>query len=54
MYVPHIHTHTHTHTHTHRPKINPRRECWYLMDCKWLTAWADYVENKEDAEPPGA
>jgi hypothetical protein len=24
------------------------------MDCKWLTAWADYVENKEDAEPPGA
>mmetsp|Transcript_15866 Transcript_15866/g.26551 ORF Transcript_15866/g.26551 Transcript_15866/m.26551 type:complete len:302 (+) Transcript_15866:179-1084(+) len=36
-----------------KPKINPRRECWYLMDCRWLTAWADYVENKEGAEKPG-
>jgi hypothetical protein len=36
-----------------RQKINPRRECWFLLDCRWLSDWADYVENKEDAEKPG-
>jgi hypothetical protein len=37
----------------YRTKINARRECWFLIDSKWLDAWADFVEGKEGSEPPG-
>lgn len=36
-----------------RGKINPRHECWFLMDCRWLNEWAYFVEGNEGSEPPG-
>ncbi|CAM9620909.1 unnamed protein product, partial [Choristocarpus tenellus] len=31
--------------------INPRRECWFLVDTKWLERWAKFVRG--EGPPPG-
>lgn len=46
-----------------RSDIDSRKECWFLMDSRWLTAWSNFVrsrsEEKDDGEedqsdpPPG-
>jgi uncharacterized membrane protein YgcG len=34
-----------------KSEIDPGRECWYLIDSKWLNQWAAFC-NSEDEEPP--
>lgn len=36
-----------------RAKIDPRTECWFLLDTLWLNEWASFVEGKEGCGPPG-
>ncbi|CAN0187629.1 unnamed protein product, partial [Laminaria digitata] len=31
--------------------INPRRECWFIVDTKWLQCWAKFVRG--EGPPPG-
>eukprot|EP00752_Nemacystus_decipiens_P014594 g12996.t1 len=31
--------------------INPRRECWFIVDTKWLQSWAKFVRG--EGPPPG-
>jgi len=31
--------------------INPRRECWFMIDSEWLTQWSEFI--KGESEPPG-
>ncbi|CAM9758731.1 unnamed protein product, partial [Chrysoparadoxa australica] len=31
--------------------INPRRQCWYLVETPWLEAWAKFVRG--EGPPPG-
>lgn len=26
--------------------IIPRKECWYIMDSKWLNKWTDFVQHE--------
>lgn len=33
-----------------KTEIDPRKECWFLVDGKWLQTWATYMEGK--GEPP--
>lgn len=34
-----------------RANINPRRECWFIVDTKWLQSWAKFVRG--EGPPPG-
>ena len=34
-----------------KTKIDPRKECWFLISTKWLNQWIEYVTGK--TEPPG-
>ena len=34
-----------------KTKIDPRKECWFLISSKWMRQWIDYVTGKN--EPPG-
>jgi hypothetical protein len=36
-----------------RAKIDPRKECWFLLDTHWLNEWASFVEGREGCGPPG-
>ena len=29
------------------------RECWFLIDSKWLNAWSSFVNDPDEDEPPG-
>mmetsp|Transcript_8705 Transcript_8705/g.12969 ORF Transcript_8705/g.12969 Transcript_8705/m.12969 type:complete len:369 (+) Transcript_8705:45-1151(+) len=36
-----------------RSKLQVRKECWFIMDCKWLNAWSEFVltsTTKESTE----
>lgn len=33
-------------------KINPRKECWFLMDAKWLNKWSIFVHSSDLVEEP--
>ena len=35
----------------YRATINPRRECWFIVDTKWLQGWAKFVRG--EGPPPG-
>ena len=38
-----------------RTSINKRRECWYIVDAKWLNSWANFVLHvDEDHDEPKA
>lgn len=32
---------------------DPRKDCWFLMDCRWLNDWAAFIEGKDGYGPPG-
>ena len=32
--------------------INPRKECWYLMDSSWLNSWSTFVHSNGDLPGP--
>ena len=35
-------------------ELNLRKECWFLIDCEWLNAWAAFTATTEDdVDPPG-
>lgn len=34
-----------------KSEIIPRKECWYMMDSRWLNAWSLFVQGKSDEEP---
>lgn len=36
-------------------EINPRKECWFIIDSVWLNSWAEFVRAPEDDDcgPPG-
>jgi hypothetical protein len=37
-----------------KSEINLRKECWYLMDCKWLNRWVEFTTSEDpETEPPG-
>ena len=31
-------------------EINLREDCWFMVDCKWLNQWGEYMQGK--GEPP--
>lgn len=35
-----------------RSEIDPRKECWYLIDSKWLNQWSAFVNGDDDEDPP--
>uniref|UniRef100_A0A6U1BH02 DUSP domain-containing protein n=1 Tax=Rhizochromulina marina TaxID=1034831 RepID=A0A6U1BH02_9STRA len=32
-----------------KTEINPRRECWFLIDTTWIRDWSLYMEGKRDS-----
>ncbi len=36
-----------------RTDINPRDECYFLIDSKWLNDWAAFTQGVNDQDPPG-
>ena len=34
-----------------RSEIKPRKECWFIMDSKWLNKWSLFVQGESDEEP---
>ena len=36
-----------------RTDINPRNECYFLIDSKWLNDWAAFTQGVNDQDPPG-
>ena len=36
-----------------RTDINPREECYFLIDSKWLNDWAAFTQGVDDQDPPG-
>ena len=38
---------------TKRTKINPREECWYMMESEWLYRWAEFIAGNKDISEVG-
>ncbi len=36
-----------------RTDINPREECYFLIDSKWLNDWAAFTQGVNEQDPPG-